>query len=554
MIQRGTTGSWLDDEPDDDIPEAFKRAAQKVARELLDKGSAADRFAKYHDDPIAFFREELSVDPWESEDPQQQGQADIIRAVRDCDLVAVKSGHKISKSLTATGLSLWWVATRSNARVLLTAPTFHQVKNILWRELRMLDQKRGIAAKLGTVVPLDPGTGVQLPNGNEIVGISTKKQENMAGVSGANLLFIVDEASGYPDDLWEVLESGNSAGGAKILAISNPSRTAGWFFNLFRRKLKGWVLLTISSENTPNVRAKAKVIPGLATFEFIDRMREKIGPGYETDPVYMVRVLGEFPLQATDAVIHLELLNRGTKRWTQPSPHQPGELVLGVDVARFGGDQNVIWPVRDLYAYQPVEAGPGDGPTVAMRVLEVAADQRVGPERVRVNVDGIGVGASVVDSLKASQACQDGWLVVVELQAGESPDEDQEQHFPRLRDQLWFGAREWLKDGGALPAHEQLEQELLCATYTFDLRNKQKVLAKDVMREVLGRSPDHADAFCMAVYRGKRGRWYEYAYTAVPDHRRDTPERRVPLQKQGDPEDWGGDGGGTRGGGGFGCF
>ena len=544
------------DEPDLDAHPEFVSAMRKVARELLTKGAKQSRFAKYHDDPVGFFRNELGVEPWQSEDPKQHGQADIINAVRDHDLVAVKSGHKVSKSLTAAGVALWWAATRTNARAILLAPTFHQVKNIIWRELRMVDQRCGIAGKLGTEVPLDPSTGVQLANGNEIKGLSTAKPENLAGFSAANMLFIIDEASGFPDELWTVINSGNSAGGAKIFVISNPTRTAGWYFMLFRRRLPGWQLLTVSSENTPNVRARQKMIPGLATWEFVERMRVEIGPGYETDPTYMVRVLGEFPLQSTDSVVSLELLERGTKRWTrQEIAGDRSDLAIGVDVARFGGDVNIAQPVRGLYAYPFVDCGKGDGPTIAQRVIEVARDLRIGPERVRVNVDGIGVGASVVDSLHHSEACKSGWLYVVDLNAGETPDEDQEQHYPRLRDQLWFGAREWLKDGGVMPPDDMLEEELLCATYSFDLRNKLKVLSKDLMREILGRSPDRADAFCMGVYRGSRGRWYEYSYTPAADPRHVQAIVRQPVMgtlppvESDEPDDFG-----SRGGGMGGCF
>lgn len=518
-------------------------ALRGVARDLLTKGNAG-KYDQYHDDPVAFFREVLGVDPWElhphdqwfGPEPGQASQADLIRAVGEHDLVACASGHKIGKSITAVGLSLWFVCTRRNARVLLTAPTFNQVKSILWRELRNLFRDRALADKLGAELPLDPSTGLQLPDGNEIVGISTKTKENLAGFSGANLLFIIDEASGFPDDLWEVISSGNAAGGAKIFVISNPTRTSGWFYDLFRRKLRGWVLFKVSSEMTPNVRSGQKLIPGLATREFIESMREKCGgselqsdgePAYRKDAVYQVRVRGEFPSQGSQAVVPAALLERAVAKW-KPDPQLFADEppVVGVDVARYGNDKTVILPVRGLYAFKPVTVLDADGNAVAAEVIKVCYAVRVGVGRVRVNIDGIGVGASVVDALKTCKEVLAGWIYLVDLNVGEAADEDEvnkerhdgppRQHYFNLRSQVWFGVTEWLKAGGTVPDLDELIQELLCATYTFDLKNRKKVVAKDIMKEILGRSPDYADALCLAVYSGPRGRVYEVSSDSEP--------------------------------------
>ena len=45
-------------------------------------------------------------------------------------------------------------------------------------------------------------------------GMSTDKSERMGGYSGDELLFIVDEASGIDDAIYEAIE-GNMAGGAR---------------------------------------------------------------------------------------------------------------------------------------------------------------------------------------------------------------------------------------------------------------------------------------------------------------------------------------------------
>lgn len=490
---------------------ALRHAAREMLRELRrSKGEVPIRFAAYTDDPVGFFRGVLGVEPWHR-------QAELVAAVGQHDRVLCRSGHKCGKSLSCVGLALWWVATRRRGRVVLTAPTFHQVKDILWRELRFWYPKIQHALE-GGELPKDPATGLHLPGGREIVGISTKQPENLAGISGAELLFIVDEASGFPDDLFEVI-LGNSAGGAKIVGISNPTRTVGWFFSGFKPgagtydlrpadesglPASRWRLVHISSEETPDD------IPGLAGRAWVEEMREKCGPDWETNAVYLVRVRGEFPTEATDAVIALGLVLEAGKRWSPEPPESTAPLVIGVDVARFGDDETAIQPVRGSYAWPQTALSKADGPTVAESALRLAVALRAPGEKVRINVDGIGVGAAVVDALRWHPLVrEEGVAYVVDVNVGEAADDEDHAN---LRSQLWFGLRTWLLEGGALPADDALEAELVAPTYTFDERGRKKVMRKADIRKVLGRSPDRADALALAVYRG---RGVEYAYEPV---------------------------------------
>ena len=73
--------------------------------------------------------------------------------------------------------------------------------------------------------------------------------------------------------------------------------------------------------------------------------------------------------------------------------------------------------------------------------------------------------------------------------------------FQILRDQLWWACREWLRTdpGAMLPPEEMLLEEL--QTPTYEVKNgKIQIMKKDVMRELLKRSPDRADALCLTFY------------------------------------------------------
>jgi phage terminase large subunit len=531
-------------EMDDEELQRYAAAFGKVARQLLDKGAAAAeqkaKWFKYRDDPIGFFRDVLGVEPWESADPNQSGQADLLRAIRAHDKVATKSGQKTSKSCTAVGISLWWSATRVEAQVVMTAPSFDQIKNVLWLEMERQNRPRvegavdangdpvqppyrdSLEKVLGISIPLDPATGIKFPvTGNTIKGKSSNTPERMAGTSSPNLLYIIDEGSGYANEMYEAV-LGNLTGGGKLFVISNPTQTSGWFFDLFMDRPADWKLLTLNSENTPNVRAGKRIIPGVATLETIKAWRANAGADYMNNPFYMVRVLGMFPPQGSNSVISMTVLERASANWqAADSLTEPAMLVIGVDVARQGDDTTVLWPVRGFHAFEPVSVpkSMNESHMLAGEIIKLARQLRISAEDVRVNIDANGLGWGPTDALRFSKAVADeGWLHVSALVTGEKADSE-DQHV-NLRTQLWFGCADWLKGGGRIPKNDRVTKELLSATYSFDARGRLKVEPKDMMKLSLGgKSPDFADALCMAVYRGPRGRPYDFSYDAAPDPR-----------------------------------
>lgn len=458
------------------------------ARARLERTRRSDSteptYAEYRDDPVGFFRDVFGIELWDK-------QADLAQSVADHPRTVGRSGHKVGKSVDASGLSLWWVNTREQGQVILTSSGERQVKNILWKELRRLwrlAKRRG--HDLGPEPAIDPATGMRFADGvRAIYGFTTASAEKMAGFSGHELLFVVDEASGFPDDIYEAVE-GNTAGGGRIVAFGNPTQTTGWFYEAFRMHADLWARHHISSEETPNVVSGEDIVPGLATREWVEMMRRKYGPDYNKNPVYQVRVLGEFPDQSADSVIAMSDVDAARGRWGQP---KPGPLRVGVDVARYGDDETVITAVRGHHKYPSVLVTGADGPTVANRVIAHIKTLEPGAKQVPVNVDGIGVGASVVDALKGTPE-----VSVREVNVGEkATDED----YYNLRSQLWFGIGQWLSEGGTLDPDPDLERELLAARYSFDPRGRMKVEPKADIRKRLGRSPDRADALALAVYQ-----------------------------------------------------
>lgn len=407
-------------------------------------------------------------------------QVEMLRAIATHLSVAVKSGQKSGKSTAAVAGALWFVCTRPRARVFMTASSDQQVRDVLWKELaRVYDPVRRV---VGGERMLDPSTGLRFPDGREVVGFATKKPENMAGRSGPEMLMLADEASGIDEPIFEAIE-GNRAAGARFAMFSNPTRTSGKFFRAFHEEREFWHLISISSEE-----AAQTGIPGLAVPAYIEQRKAEWGV---ESALYQVRVAGNFPSEAENAVIGLRLLEDAQARW-ETTPAE-GPLEAGLDPARFGDDEAVLVVRRGKKVLGIHATRHQDGPGLAAWTLGVLKNHRDGDEKPRVKVDVIGVGASVYDALRQSKDIE---AVAVNVSNSATSDK-----FPRLRDQLWFATRDWLKEGGALPGDAKLESELLAPTFGFDAQGRQKVESKDDIKKRLGRSPDRADALALAVYK-----------------------------------------------------
>lgn len=438
--------------------------------------------SRWLSDPVSFAREALGYQPWER-------QCEMLRACVQHPRVSIRSGHKVSKTRTAATIALWFWLLHQDARVIMTSASGRQVTEVLWREIQLLHQRA--RHPLGGELHEVPSRGLRHRDGRQVLGFTTNEPERMSGFSGANMLYIIDEASGVPEAIFEAIE-GNRAGGARTIMLSNPTRLSGTFYESHTTKRAFWHTMQIASTETPNCTGAGPSIAGLADPEWIAEKGQEWG---EESPSYRVRVLGEFPDQESNCIVPLSLVDRARDGWVKQGPRSPSHpLAIGVDVARFGGDETVIWPRRGPHAYEPVVVADMDSIQVADKVMEVVHLYRRPSEKPSVRVDVIGVGAGVVDQLQRHGK----YVVVVPVNVAERSDDP--ERFYNLRAQLWFGLRDWLAEEGYLPSDSKLEGELVSVRYGFDSRGRIKVEPKDELRKRIGRSPDRADALALAVY------------------------------------------------------
>ena len=74
------------------LRQAARRRRRKRAGGHHEGKASARRFAKSRDDPVAFARDVLHVQPWPT-------QAELLQAASDHDRMLCRSGHKCGKSI-----------------------------------------------------------------------------------------------------------------------------------------------------------------------------------------------------------------------------------------------------------------------------------------------------------------------------------------------------------------------------------------------------------------------------------------------------------------------
>jgi phage terminase large subunit len=427
-------------------------------------------------------------------------QADLYSVVdRGETRISWAAAQKTGKSCGVVEIAIHWVLTKPHGFVILTAPTYSQIVNILWRELTT--KYHSARFPIGGELFKTPDKGLQFPWGAGIIGRAPRDEDSMQGLSGADQLYIADEASGIRTPIMEAI-LGNTVGGGTVIITGNPLRSSGVLYESQTLKAGVWATLQTCGLDSPNFYGKN--IPGLTSPATIDFFREQWGEG---TPAWDARIMGRFPSTSIDTVIPLALADLARNRLTETKPE--GFLSVGIDPAGFGDDSSVIYFRRGPCPVAVLSFQGLDGPDLAGKFLEALVPLRGHAEPIRVNVDVTGEGASCFDALVRAAAANGLELNGVNFGASPTAQPPVGPGYANLATQMWFELRAALEQGAALPDESvcsrvdsaKLEGELVARKYGFDMQGRLILERKKDMKARIGRSPDRADACVLAHYQ-----------------------------------------------------
>ena len=465
---------------------------QELITELLQFKYDPDGFVRYS------FPWGVKGTPLAQMDGPRQWQVDEFCRIRDHLLLdqekqriglppsafylAISSGRGIGKSAMLAMLNMWAASCWVGGTSIVTANTEAQLRSRTMAELgkwhtmsinRHWFEKSSMSLRPAKWFAELVETQLKMDTQYYYVEAQSWSSENPDAFAGAHsqigMMVQMDEASGIDDSIWQVTEGffTDLAPLRLWVAISNPRRNTGRFFECFHKDAAFWQNRYVDSRTVEGVDK--------AVYQ---RIADKYGEDHD---VTRVEVKGQFPRTGSSQFIGRDVVASAVEREVSDDPGAP--LLMGVDVARFGDDESVIRMRRgrDARTYPTFRF---KGASTMELASEVAAlIDRWNPDAVFV--DGGGVGGGVVDRLK-----QLGYRVT-EVQSGEKAH-DADKYLNK-RVEMWGEMRDWLMYG-CIDNNDLLINGLTGPEYGINPKGQIVLESKDRMKKRGLGSPDDADA------------------------------------------------------------
>ena len=373
----------------------------------------------------------------------------------------------------------------------------------------------------------------------------TSLVEHNSGKHSPVLIFLIDEGDALPKSIYEAIESCMSGGFARLVISYNPRSKTNPVYQMARSGNAN--VIKLSAFNHPNVICGKNLVPGAVTREATCRRiaewtrplirGESLENTFEVptflvgvqplkndgvsylpkittgrrkiiQPEFSYMVLGEASSMADNQLIDREWCVQAMERykiWTLVHGMVPPvavSTIMGLDVAEFGKDFSVA-TFRTGGFVRPQIVWGGVNVTETSYVAEKHFLEN---QCESVFVDSNGLGAGVWSNLISRNI--NAHRIMVQGSPTKLADMEGEilGEFDRIRDQMWWNVREWLRTdpNAMLPTGESEEQyglidQLCSATYKRATgTNRIKICGNEVMEEKLnGKSPDHATSLAL---------------------------------------------------------
>jgi phage terminase large subunit len=454
----------------------------------LDKEVSLEEAALYYlDHPVDWAADMLGItyDPW---------QAEGLNALVKSHFVSVRSGHGVGKSCFMATTLLWFLTTHPFCKIIATAPTKEQLFDVLWAECsRWIRESQSLSAIIQWTQekiymkahPEEWWAVARTAEVRKLGKTGLVVAESMQGRHAENMLYLLDEASGIDEAIMETVDGALTTENCYVVMAGNPTRPLGTFFDSHNTKRRLWHTIHVNSEDSPRV-----------TQSFITRMLDKCN-GNREDPLYLIRVRGEFPPAQHNQLYPLYLIEKCCVNEVRGTDYDNVEI--GVDVARYGGDNTVFCVRRGPQVIKIQQFPQQSTMETAGRVIQFIREYR--PSAVKIDV--VGVGAGVYDRLIELKYAE-----CLPFSGGNSPQD--KDRFVNLRAETHWNLRDLIeKNAIKLPGHldkstghivsdDSLVGQMTNLTYSFNSKGKILIESKEDLKKRGVKSPDRLDAVVMA--------------------------------------------------------
>ncbi len=392
-------------------------------------------------------------------------QRDIHTAMRSKRFGVIVCHRRFGKTYYAinTLVISALASKRPDSRFAYIAPFYKQAKQVAW------DYFKQFTHIIPGVQYNEAELRIDFPNGSRIRLYGGDNPDTLRGIYLDGV--VMDEVADMRPNVWgEVIRPTLTDRKGWAIFIGTP-KGIDLFYEIYQKALKepDWFTAIYRADET-----------GLIAEEELAKAKREM-----TEQQYAQEFLCDFTASTGNTLIPITLAVDASKRVINDANVRGGVKVLGVDVARYGDDRSIIFPVQGLKAYDPIVFDDISNVDLAQAVI--GKIRSFEPDYVRIDA---GRGEGVIDFIRSQ-----GYKCT-EVNFGGQP---QSAYYQNARAEMWHGMKKWLEAGGAIPAIPDLISELASPEYQFSSANKMVLESKEKMRDRGLRSPDYADALALAV-------------------------------------------------------
>jgi hypothetical protein len=275
-----------------------------------------------------------------------------------------------------------------------------------------------------------------------------------------------------------------------------------FYESFYGKAAESWHKIHWNGEETPE------------TPYFSQRRNKELAEEHGRDSdIYRVRVLGEFPKLDPDAVVSLEDLMACTTTEALINATKANHALnkigkmrkhLGLDLARFGGDESVIVPWKGFIQKDLIYYNHTDPNDVVDRAIMVQEREDWENRDTLYIVDTSGMGEGVVGRLGQEKRLG---RRVHEFYSQNSATESM-KYADKITEAWMLFAKDVRKKLIYLKYDKKTFEQLSRRKYSVDKKGRLKIESKDDYKKrvksddtgSLGKSPDRADALVMGYY------------------------------------------------------
>ena len=444
----------------------------------------------------------VTPDPW---------QDDVLAAFPTNQRIAMLASKGPGKTAVEAWLAWNYLLTRPHPNIAAVSVTAENLADNLWKEMAMWQGKSDLLQsafewrKTRIEYRDKPATWWMSARTWPRNGSRDEQANTLAGLHAPYVLFIMDESGGIPDSVLVSAEAAlSTCTEGHIVQGGNPTHREGALYRAHQNRTR-WLVFEVNGD-PDNPKRSPRVD--------VEWARDQIAEYGRDNPWVLVNVFGQFPPSSIDTLIGEDEVLAAMRRSYTEHEISSHPRIMGVDVAAFGDDASVIWPRQGLVAFAPE----------SLRNV----DSVIGGGRVARKWDDWEADACFIDDTGGFGA---GWISHLGL-LGKSPigvgfsSEPNDRRYFNKRAEIYFNACQWIRSGGQLPpigtpGVPELMAALTRTTYSF--RGDRLLLEpKDMVKQRLGYSPDHGDAFALS-----------FSHPVAP--RRERAGRRGGIQADYDP-------------------